>query len=302
MKKKIRFILCLLAILCCVTTPVLAATNTEGIAVPKSPAYYPVEVNANEQDGCYRLEKVYHLTKADNPAEIPTDPVSWEGRNYVFLELLKEDQSITDREVHCETITVNSNTNNLEKILKTLEPTMEISTEDGYTGMLTLDPGSIQVNTAGYKNYSRTVSASRTYPNLSDADTALIPKTITENGCSLTLTDVQWQNAATDYQDGYDLAMRYTAVATYSGTATGKTATGYTVTANYIGEVEKASSDTIVYTAVFAAASAPVFLEKMGDASYFWLLLVVIIITAILAYYGPKQYQHYVNKKRGYEE
>ena len=77
--------------------------------------------------------------------------------------------------------------------------------------MLTLDPGSIQVNTAGYKNYSRTVSASRTYPNLSDADTALIPKTITENGCSLTLTDVQWQNAATDYQDGYDLAMRYTA-------------------------------------------------------------------------------------------
>ena len=146
------------------------------------------------------------------------------------------------------------------------------------------------------------MSASRTYPNLSDADTALIPKNITENGCSLTLTDVQWQNAATDYQDGYDLAMRYTAVATYSGTATGKTATGYTVTANYIGEVEKASSDTIVYTAVFAAASAPVFLEKMGDASYFWLLLVVIIITAILAYYGPKQYQHYVNKKRGYEE
>lgn len=54
---------------------------------------------------------------------------------------------------------------------------------------------------------------------------------------------MDWQEAAGDYQDGYEQAIRYTATATYTGTATSKYATGYTVTVDYKGEVSKTSCD-----------------------------------------------------------
>ena len=41
--------------------------------------------------------------------------------------------------------------------------------------MLRLDHTSVQVTTDGYATKTRNLSATRTYPNLSDADLALIP-------------------------------------------------------------------------------------------------------------------------------
>ena len=99
--------------------------------------------------------------------------------------------------------------------------------ESRYEGILSLDHTTIQVEAAGYSTSSRTVTAERTYPNLSDADVSLIPKTVNENGRTLTLADVSWEEAATDPTDGYDIPIRYTAMASYSGTATSKYATGY---------------------------------------------------------------------------
>ena len=111
----------------------------------------------------------------------------------------------------------------------------------------------ISSTAATSESSSRTVSATRTYPNLSGADVSLIPKSITDSGRTLTLADVQWQEAATTQTDGYDMALRYTATATYTGTATSKYATGYVVTANYAGEVTRVSADVITYTAVFSS-------------------------------------------------
>ena len=70
----------------------------------------------------------------------------------------------------------------MAEILKMLEPKLEVKTEDGYEGILSLDHTTIQVEAAGYSTSSRTVTAERTYPNLSDADVSLIPKTVNENG------------------------------------------------------------------------------------------------------------------------
>lgn len=88
---------------------------------------------------------------------------------------------------------------------------------------------------------SRNVSATRSYPNLSEADVSLVPKSIEDSGRTLTLADVDWQEAG-----GF-----YNATATYTGTATSQYATGYTVTADYAGEVTKTTSGIVRYTAVF---------------------------------------------------
>ena len=178
-----------------------------------------------------------------------------------------------------------------------LEPKLEVRTEDGYEGILSLDYTTIQVEAAGYGTSSRTVTAERTYPNLSDADVSLIPKSVNENGRTLTLADVSWQEAAADPMDGYDIPIRYTAVASYTGTSTSKYATGYTVTANYRGDVTRTSCDTVIYTAVFSSAGN----EKGGiDFSWPWLLIPAgALALGGCGYAGYQGYRHHINKKRG---
>ena len=223
------------------------------ITSPPPVELLPVEVIASEDDIAYRLEKIYELGAEEDPAQIPTEGFEREGHKYVFLDLLKEDRRETDTKEHTEVVTRNTKTKDTEAILKELPATVEYNGEDGYTGILILDTSSVQVEAAGYGSRSYDVSATRTYPNLSDADTSLIPKTVEENGNTLQLADIAWQTAAADQMTGQDLAMRYTAVATYTGKASSRYATGYVVTANYTGDVSKTTSDVIVYTAVFSA-------------------------------------------------
>ena len=119
-------------------------------------------------------------------------------------------------------------------------------------GKLLLDHTSVRVSVKGYNTSSKNVTATRVYSNLADADLSLIPKSITENGNSLTLNDAQWESG-TD-EDGN---LTFTATAEYSGTSTSRYATGYTVSANYVGNVVKTNCDMIVYTVIFQGERIP---------------------------------------------
>ena len=320
MRKRVLSMLCAVMMLCCMTGTAMAAEMLETVpeeAVPltelleqttpeAAPTIYPAEVRASEENGIPRLEKVYYLTAKDDPASIPTADFEREGRTYTLLDILKNDQTETHTIDHIEVITQESKTKDMAEIIKVLEPELEISTEDGYTGILALDYTTIAVEAAGYKTSSRTVSATRTYPNLSDADVSLIPKSVEENGRTLTLANVDWQEAAADHADGYTLPLRYNAVATYTGTATSKYATGYTVTAEYKGEITKTSCDTIIYTVVFSSMDAvEVAGEDSGNTAEVNWPLILIPLGAVglgaAGYFGRKGYIHYQNKKRGYE-
>ena len=320
MKKRVCSMLCAALLLCSMTGTALAAdaesaTPESAITpdiveqiIPEEVTLYPAEVRASQVDGNQRLEKVYYLTVKDDPSAIPTGDFEWEGLTYTLLDVLKNDQTETDTKDHIEIITTDSDTKDMAEIIQNLEPELEITTEDGYSGVLALDYTTITVEAAGYKTSNRSVSATRTYPNLSDADVSLIPKSVEESGRTLTLADVDWQEAATDQADGYTLPVRYTAVATYTGTATSKYATGYTVTAEYHGEITKTSCDTIVYTAVFTSAVAEpeiVSADEQEDGNSFNYTLLLIPLGAMglgaAGYFGRKGYLHYQNKKRGYE-
>ena len=195
--------------------------STEDVVPPKPAELFPAEIRQTEEDGYRRVEKIYRLSPNDDPANIPTEPFEWEGWRYTILDVTRQDTTESDTRDYAETFTFESSSKDMEKILPQLPATREVATEDGYTGVLTLDTASVKVEAAGYKSSSRTVTATRTYPNLSDTDTSFIPKSITDSGRTLTLADVQWQESG-----GY-----FTATATYTGTATSKSATGYTVTA-----------------------------------------------------------------------
>ena len=87
--------------------------------------------------------------------------------------------------------------------------------------------------------------------------TQYIPKSITDNGHSLTLQTVNWQTEG----DGH-----FTAVASYSGSATSSYVKGYTVTADYAGTVSRINLNKIRYVAIFeGTALEPVTPEEPGD-------------------------------------
>lgn len=189
-----------------------------------------------------RIDKVYQLSRNDDPKDIPTGDFDRGGYHYTLLDVVKTDQSNTDAKDYSEVITLETDTKDMAVIIQQLELSMDVTTEDGYTGTLMPDYPGITVEAKGYKTSSRTVTATRSYPNLSDADTSLIPRSIQDGGRTLTLADVQWQEAG-----GF-----YNATATYSGTASSKYATGYIATVEYKGEVTRTSCDTVLYTATFA--------------------------------------------------
>ena len=176
-----------------------------------------------------------------------------------------------------------------------LAATCEAVTEDGYTGLLTLDTASIQVEASGYATSTRNVSATRSYPNLSEADVSLVPKSIEDSGRTLTLADVQWQEAG-----GF-----YNAAATYTVTASSKYATGYTVTADYAGEVTKTTSGTVLYTAVFglaeeqeAVTAIPQPAAEGGGFDWRWLLVLPAGAGVVgLVFLGRFLLQKYKSKK-----
>ena len=256
--KRITPLLLAVLLACAMTCPALAAEAPENTAAPVRPAaLYPTEVVETETGGGRRLEKVYLLTAADNPANIPTDDFEREGYRYTLLDVTRQDYTESETREHTETVTLDSGTKDMDKIMPQLAATREVTTEDGFTGILTLDTSSITVEAAGYGSSSRTVTATRTYPNLSDADSSLISKTITDGGRTLTLADVQWLEAGEFYN----------ATASYTGTATSKYATGYVITAEYAGEVVKTISGEMIYTAVFSGTpiNAPVQTEPGAE-------------------------------------
>ena len=272
----------------------LAALLACSLAIPAMAAdiLYPVEVTEYMEGDSSRLKKIYVLTPADDPSLIPTDDFDREGQTYTLLDITRQDQVETDTRDYTETVTLESKTKDMDAILPQLTATLEVDTEEGYTGVLTLDTASIQVEAAGYSTSTRALTAARTYPNLSDADVSLIPKSIEDGGRTLELANIQWQEAGEFY----------TANATYTGTASSKYATGYTVTAEYSGEVSRTTNDTVTYAAVFSANPTQMQTAAKSGMNWRWLLVLPAGAAAAGLFFGGKFLLKKYKSKKNWEE
>ena len=186
--KRIFTILCALALVMAGSATALATDDTG-----QSASYYPISVEEYTYGDFdeLRINKTYQLSLSDDPGLIPTEDFVRNGRRYYLLDMTRKDEVGVDIQTHTEAVTQASDTNNLETILQRLDAEMEVTTEDGYVGILRLDYTSVQVTTDGYATKTSTLTASRSYPNLSEADLSLIPKSIEDKGKTLTLGDVK---------------------------------------------------------------------------------------------------------------
>ena len=237
------FALCAMALTLAMALPVQAAA-AETVAV-----CYPTSITRSEDGG--EIRKIYDLSPTDDPAGIPRSDFEQDGFRYTLTDLLKQELPEYEERQHTATVSLESKSKDMASVLALLPQEREFITDDGLTGTLTLQLDTVQVEVAGYGSSTKEVQATRSYPNLAGQDTQYIPKTIEDNGRTLTLQSIDWQTDNTASTDGYALGDRFTAVATYTGSATSSYVKGYTVTADYTGTVSRIALNKTRYVAIF---------------------------------------------------
>ncbi len=228
------------------TAMVMAVLITTAFAAT---IYYPSSVTRSE-DGT-EIRKIYELSPEDDPAGIPRSDFEQGGFRYTLIEILKQEQPASEKRMETQSVSFESASKDMESVLALLPQEKEFTTDDGMTGILTLQLDTVKVEASGYGSSTKQISAQRQYPNLANQDTVNIPKTIEDNGRTLTLDGIQWQTDNTANVDGYAMGDRFTAVATYTGSKTVSYVKGYLVTADYVGEVSHIALNKVRYVAIY---------------------------------------------------
>jgi len=179
-----------------------------------------------------------------------------------------------------DTVTVETASNNLDKILAELAPS--IPYDDGeYSGELALDHTTLSTVAAGYTTKYGTVTATKTIGPVDRNDMSYVPATTVKNGMTLKLSGVTWQIAGTDLVGDTLMPSSYQAVATYSASTSSKVATGYVTTAEYKGEVTASGVDSITYTVVYVGEETKPAALSTSEASFVPRQIITVVLCLI---------------------
>lgn len=233
------------------------SANADATSTKDESTYLPVDVQMSA-DGL-TCKKIYDVPTGTSPDQIPQDDFDRGDMHYTFQDMLRIEMPDIDRKMHSETVTVSSTSDNSNDVMALLPKSKPVTTDDGYSGTAYLDVSSISTKVAGTESVSEALSATREFPNMPEMDMTDIPKTIEDNGHTLTFSDIEWLPEIEETDNLGTMETTYTAVVTYTGTATSSRTTGYTVTATYAGEVSHRNNDCIRYIAVYGGE--PIIIE-----------------------------------------
>ena len=165
----------------------LLALSTFAISALADDALTPQEIVQSTVDDYTVVEKIYVLPKDSDASLIPTESYTENEVEYEYVETKVHDNSEEDTKEHIENVSYHTATNDAEVVVALFAPTLEITTEDGYIGVLAFDHSTLELTPAGYSSRKFTVTEERSYPNLASADTSLVPKTSTRTAQLLPL-------------------------------------------------------------------------------------------------------------------
>ena len=223
---------------------------TAALTMSASALEVPTNTVVQNLNGSQQVVKTYTVSPEVDAQTLIEEPFQLEGFLYTYADIVKEENLVSDRRTHTETVTVETAKKNLDVILKELAPTMEYG--DGtWAGTLALDHTSIQTQAAGYTTGSSTVTATKTIGPLDRNDMSYVPATTVKNGVTLNLSNVEWQVIGTDLTGDVLAPCSYQAVATYTGKSYYSAATGYVTTANYVGEVTHEGVESVTYRVTY---------------------------------------------------
>ena len=218
----------------------------------KAGSYYPVQVQTAEDHGVQLLVKTFLVPAGTDPQTLIEENLTRRGVGYEVSDILcRELPGDVETKVVSQSVTLESDTDKTEDILPLLKSTMDYR-EGGFSGTLALDRDSIQAKEAGTSSYSYQMKETREFTGLDRNDPYYIPKTTEKNGVTLSLADVEWTPMASGAENS-EVPSLFSATALYTGTARGSKADGYTVTADYTGEVSRTTQGEVVYSIIYDA-------------------------------------------------
>ena len=210
----------------------------------------PTDTTVQNLNGSQQLIKTYTLPPGGDPQQLIEEPFEQEGWRYTFADIVKEENQVSDRKYHTETVTLETGTKDLGKILEQLATTPDY--DDGtYSGVLTLDHTAIRTEASGYTSQAKNITATKTIGPLDRNDMSYVPATTVKDGVTLNLSNVDWQIIGTDLVGDALAPASYQAVATYSGKSYHKVATGYITSADYVGEVTRNDVESVTYKVTY---------------------------------------------------
>jgi hypothetical protein len=216
----------------------------------------PLPKEVISDNGWGVVQKIYELPKDEDRTKIPITDIDVGGITYTCTDVLHEEIAQEDVKEYGEVFTAESKTDDEITIASVMPPEREVKTNDGYEGIITLDPASVKAEPTGYNSASRTVSVTREYPNQASQDIEHLPKEVEESGRKYALVMVDWKTDNTYNADDYEVGDRYTAIVTYSREAISQTPKGFTVTGSYSGAVTRAKDALLRYTVIFTRTGA----------------------------------------------
>ena len=217
----------------------------------QAPILYPVRVSENREHNRREIIRTYELAGQQSADHISREPFEREGFRFELADIVRSEMLSFDSRDHIETITINTENNDLATILRLLSGTLEYKSDDGFIGMLTLDVSTITIESAGTRTTSSTSRRTREFPHLPSPDLSLIPRTINEGGITFNLENVEWRDGNMGVIDYTPIAETYIAVATYSTSISRTEGVGYITTAKYKGVLSRTSQNKTRYTANF---------------------------------------------------
>ena len=223
---------------------------TAALTMSASALEVPTSTVVQNLNGSQQVVKTYTVSPEVDAQTLIEEPFQLEGFLYTYADIVKEENLVSERQIHTETVTVETAKKNLDVILKELAPTMEYG-DGSWVGTLALDHTSINTQAAGYTTGSSTVTATKTIGPLDRNDMSYVPATTVKNGVTLNLSSVEWQVIGTDLTGDVLAPCSYQAVATYTGKSYYSAATGYVTTANYVGEVTHEGVESVTYRVTY---------------------------------------------------
>lgn len=143
---------------------------------------------------------------------------------------------------------------------------MLVYNEGGFSGELAIEPEGIVIEDGEKQSYSYTVTDTKIYTGLASQDSYLVPKEVSKNGVTLTLSGIEWTPVGV-LPDGSGRPASYTASASYSGQGWGSKTVGYKAILPYSGEVVKEASGKVKYTLVYGEVKAAPQLEIIDKST-----------------------------------
>lgn len=183
------------------------------------------------------------LNLLDDTIEI--DSIKYNLQNKERLEL-----ETTNSKTEEQTKTLELSTNKKDKILDSFEESIKY--DDGeFSGDLYRRDNSLKITPIKHGKYEKVFTIDKQYTNLNKADLDYIPKEITEDGYTYSLTKCEWNIAENENIQNISMPKSYTATTTYKTVKTLEYPYTYKCELTYNGEISKVSKNTVQYTLTY---------------------------------------------------